>query len=204
MRIESALTYVENQLAIFQAALITLATLAPVAPTPLIVYPTLPINILVFATALVSVALDFAHAAAFNPIPALVTTFLKTYKVLSEPSSRSHGVIKILDSFIFYDKPGMDEILYKNWLLKMKTKLQVNNILMLTKFYKISYIENCLANNALTQMSLRFNNKSTKPFIMIKEMFDVLTAGFNNSNKLEKAKTLYQPLHQGITEFSLF
>ena len=67
----------------------------------------------------------------------------------------------------------------------MKTKLQVNNVLILTEFYKISYILSCLANNALAQVSLRLDDKSTKPFITAKKIFNMLTAAFGNLNKLK-------------------
>lgn len=111
----------------------------------------------------VSVALDLVYMA-------LRITMPFNYKTTSKPtSSWPHRVIKIPDPLIFYGKPGVDKILYKDWLLKMKTKLQVNNVLILTEFYKIFYILSCLANNTLAQVSSRLDDKSTKPFITAKK-----------------------------------
>ena len=106
MRMEGALTYVENQLATLQVAP---AAPAPppapasstvAAPTPPIVYPTLP-------------ATSFAHVA--SPAPASPTPTLLEYDVPSA-SNRSHvaRVIKIPDPDRFYADKGKDEITYED------------------------------------------------------------------------------------------
>ena len=179
-RIEGALTYVEEQLNTLRAAPPAAPPASmPSPPTPVapmathpIHYPTLPIQSPTApfpATAPASVAPDFAHVATSDPTPALVTTPSETHETPSEPSGRPHRVIKIPDPPIFHGKPGMDEISYKDWLLKMKTKLRVNDVLMPTEFYKTSYIESRLADNALAQVSPRLDDESKRPFTTAKE-----------------------------------
>ena len=109
MRMEGALTYVEDQLATLRAAPIDPAASAPapVAPTPSIVatppivYPTLPINT------------PAGVPASVAPVPP--TTPLD-HDVSSEPSDRSHmaRVIKIPDPDRFYADKGKDEITYED------------------------------------------------------------------------------------------
>ena len=108
-RMEGALTYVEEQLNTLRAA--PPAPVAPMATHP-VRYPTLPIQS--------PTAPDPAHVA--SPAPASVApsvTMPPDHKATSEPSGRPHRVIKIPDPPIFHGKPGVDEILYKDWLLKM-------------------------------------------------------------------------------------
>ena len=115
MRMESALTYVEDQLATLRAAQTAPAPVAltpPIVPTPLIVYPTLP------ATAPASVAP--VTSSDLDPTP---PTSSITHETKNEPNGKPHRVIKILDPPIFHGKPGVDQLLYKDWLLKMKNKL---------------------------------------------------------------------------------
>lgn len=138
-----------------------------------------------------------------------------TYSTLSPNSlltigldnaSESHKarVIKILDSPKFHKKPAINLIPYKNWLLQVKNKLRANKSYMPTEFYKMSYIQSLVANNALVQISTQIGDNAMWSFTTVKEMFDVLTARFNNLNEKKKARSVYRSLRQGTRDFNFF
>ena len=176
IRMEGALTYVEDQLNTLQAAQ---TAPAPTAPTPPIVYPTLP------ATAPASMALGSAPAPA-SPMPS-------EYDAPSEPSKQSHvaRVIKILDPNQFYADKVKDEITYKDWHLQMLSKMSINASTMPTKAAKRGYVQSHVGSHALAQLKPRLRPNSTNPFVSSEEMFEVLTATFGNANQKQEDRAAY-------------
>ena len=147
MRMEGALTYVEDQLATLQAAPIAPAAPAPapMAPTPLIVatppivYPTLPIN--------TQAPASVGPAPSTNPTPAPVATLSKTLSGFSHVATSK--VVRIPDPPIFHTESTKDTISYRDWHLRMRNKLQANEAHMPTKSLKKSYVQSRVADNAL-------------------------------------------------------
>ena len=126
-------------------------------------------------------------------------------EIFAQPQpSHNHWVIKIPNFFKFYGKARIDIILYKDWLLQTKNKLQANAAYMPTKSLKMSYIQSFVANNALAQISSRISDNVAKPFKSAKEMLKILIAGFGNANKKKEARAVYKSLRQGTKEFSSF
>ena len=121
MRIESMLTYVEDQLAIFQAA--------PPAATPL--------------------SLDAVLIVLSPPSTHAFGMFSRLNNLLTELSGQCIKVIWILDPSKFHEKPGINLIPYCDWLLQMQNKLRVNKCYILIKLLKITYLQRCVADNAL-------------------------------------------------------
>ena len=208
MRMESALTYVEEQLNTLratQAAPVPVAPTPPVALTPPIVYPALPTHASSHVASPAPASVVPAPSSDPAPAPlATPSTPITTPSEASEPNARGHRVIKIPDPPIFHGKPGVDQLSYKDWLLKMRNKLRANESYMPTESLKISYIQSLLADNALGQVSARLGKDSTRPFTSAKEILEVLTAGFGNANEVEEARAAYRSLRQGTREFSVF
>ena len=196
MRMEGALTYVEDQLATLRAAPIAPAAPAPapVAPTPPIVatppivYPTLPINTPVPATAPTSMAPG-------SPTPSE-----------TEPSNRSHvaRVIKIPDPDRFYADKAKDEITYEDWHLQMLSKMSINASTMPSEKAKHNYVQSCVGGHALAQLKLRLRPSAANLFWTSDEMFEILTAAFGNANQKQEDCAAYRLLNQGTRDFSSF
>lgn len=82
--------------------------------------------------------------------------------------------------------------------------MRANEVYMPTESLKISYVQSLVADNALAQLSARLQEDAMRPFATAKIMFDVLTAGFGNPNRKQKARAAYRSLRQGTREFSSF
>lgn len=86
----------------------------------------------------------------------------------------------------------------------MKNKLKIKDSYMLIKFFKMSYIQSLVANNALAQISIQISDDTIQLFTTAKKILDMLTAGFSNPNEKEKAKSTYRSLRQSTREFNFF
>lgn len=98
----------------------------------------------------------------------------------------------------------MDKVLYKDWLLKMKNKLKANDSYMSINFFKMSYIQSLVSNNALAKISTYIGDNATQLFTTAKKILNVLIARFNNFNEKKKARSVYKFLRQSTKEFSFF
>lgn len=65
----------------------------------------------------------------------------------------------------------------------MKNKLRANDSYMSTKFFKILYIQNLVADNALAQINTQINDNTTRLFTIAKKILIILIARFGNFNK---------------------
>lgn len=130
---------------------------------------------------------------------------LLTTAELDNISAKSYKakVIKIPDPLKFYGKPAIDLILYKDWLLQIKNRLRTNNSYISIILFKMLYIQHCMTNNALVQISTQIGNNATWPFTIAKKMLDVLTAGLNNPDE-KNARLAYKSLRQSARKFGCF
>ena len=142
-----------------------------------------------------------AHVASLIPAPP------SNYELLSKLSS-SHvattKMVRILDPPIFHADPAKDTITYWDWHLQMRNKLQANGAHMPTEALKKSYVQSRVADNALAQLSTRLEEETTRLFATVKEMFDVLTAAFGDTNRKCDARMEYRLLRQGTRDFNTF
>lgn len=125
---------------------------------------------------------------------------------LDKISAKSYKtkMIEIPDAPKFHEKLAIDLILYKNWLLEIKSKLQANKNYILTESLKMSYIQNLMADKALAQISTQIGDNATQLFTTAKKLLNMLTARFDNPNEKEKTKAAYRSLRQSTKEFSSF
>ena len=86
----------------------------------------------------------------------------------------------------------------------MRNKLQANRAHMPTEALKKSYVQSRMVDNALAQLSTRLEEDTMRPFKTFKEIFDVLTVVFRDTNCKQKARIEYRSLHQGTRDFNTF
>ena len=79
----------------------------------------------------------------------------------------------------------------------MLNKMSANKLSMSIKALKLAYIQNFTADNAFAQIKPRLNPNATRLFTIASEMFEMLTAAFNNALCKQKARIEYKSLHQG-------
>ena len=72
------------------------------------------------------------------------------------------------------------------------------------KAVKKCYVQSRVADNALAQLSAHLEKKATQPFATVKEMFDVLTAAFDNTDQKREACIEYRLLRQRTQDFNTF
>ena len=75
---------------------------------------------------------------------------------------------------------------------------------MPTKTLKKSYVQSCIADHALAQLSIRLEKKTTQHFATVKEMFNVSTAAFRDANCKHNACIEYRLLRQETQDFNMF
>ena len=75
---------------------------------------------------------------------------------------------------------------------------------MLTEALKKSYVQSRVADNVLDQLSTCLKEKAARLFATVKEMFDVLTAAFGDTNCKLNACMEYRLLQQGTRDFNTF
>ena len=140
-----------------------------------------------------------AHVASLIPTPPL------DYKLSSKPSSYvTTKVVRIPDLSIFHVDSTKDTITYKDWHLQMKNKLQANEAHIPTGFLKKSYMQSRVADNALAQLSTYLEEEATRLFATAKEMFNVLTASFGDTNQKCNVCIEYRSLQQETRDFNTF
>ena len=139
-------------------------------------------------------------ALASPPLMLLVYNTLNT----SKPSSHvaTNKVVRIPDPSIFHADSIKDTISYGDWHLQMKNTLQANRAHMPTKTTKKFYVQSCIADNALVQLSMRFEKEATRPFLTVKKMFNMLTAAFSDTNWKRNARIEYRLLWQRTQDFN--
>ena len=113
-------------------------------------------------------------------------------------------VVKILDPDRFYADKVKDNILYEDWHLQIISRMSINASAMPSEEAKQGYIQSRVGGHALAQLKPRLRPNATNPFRTSDEMFEVLTAAFDNANQKQKDRATYQSLSQGARDFSSF
>ena len=142
---------------------------------------------------------------AFASAPTTLTPL--DYDIPSKPSSHvatNSKMVRIPDFFIFHVNSTKNTILYRDWHLQMRNKLQANKAHMLTKTLKKSYMQNRVADNTLAQLSTCLKKEATQLFASAKKMFEILTAAFGDTNRKQEACIEYRLLHQRMQDFNTF